>query len=103
MGIETTLCAHVPLQARDPMLTKARFFSSVFSAVLMGIVFQGLSASQKGVQGANGCLFFLIMVRAWLPPLLSWLTTVTACALLTMWSLLCLGLPFRRHPDNQCG
>ena len=43
------------------MLTKARFFSTVFPALIMGLVFLNLQDNQQGVQGKVGCLFFCIM------------------------------------------
>jgi ABC-2 type transporter len=47
--------------ARDPLLTRARFFSTVFPAVLMGLIFLGLTNNQRSIQGKIGGLFFCIM------------------------------------------
>lgn len=49
------------MQARDPLLTKARFFSTVIPGILMGLIFYQLSDTQRSVQGKLGGLFFALM------------------------------------------
>jgi len=43
---------------RDPILTRARFFSSVFPAIICGLIFLHLNNDQRGVQAKIGGMFF---------------------------------------------
>lgn len=45
---------------RDPHLLRARFFQSVFVAVLLGVVFFGQKLDQEGVMNINGAIFLLL-------------------------------------------
>jgi hypothetical protein len=52
--------------ARDPLLTRARFFSTVFPAVLMGLIFLGLTDNQRSIQGKIGTWMCDVRALVWM-------------------------------------
>ncbi|GAB6026310.1 hypothetical protein CHUAL_012516 [Chamberlinius hualienensis] len=73
---------------RDPHLLRARFFQSVFVAVLLGIVFFGQKIDQEGVMNINGAIFLL-------------LTNMTFQNVFGVIHVFCLEVPvFYRENDN---
>ena len=42
------------VQARDPLLTRARIVSTIIPSILMGLIFYNLTDDQRGVQGKMG-------------------------------------------------